>query len=34
LALKFRDAGFPNTAALLGGFDAWLESGYPVEAVS
>jgi rhodanese-related sulfurtransferase len=34
LALKFREAGFPNTMALLGGFDAWLAGGYPVEPVS
>jgi rhodanese-related sulfurtransferase len=34
LALKFRAEGFPNTAALLGGFDAWLEGGYSVESVA
>jgi rhodanese-related sulfurtransferase len=33
LALKFQQAGFANTFALLGGFDAWVEGGYPVEPV-
>ena len=34
MALKFQEAGFANTFALLGGFDAWLEGGYPVETIS
>jgi len=33
LALKFQAAGFANTFALLGGFEAWFENGYPVEPV-
>jgi len=33
LALKFHAAGFENTSALLGGFDAWMDAGYPVETV-
>ena len=33
MALKFQQAGFANTFALLGGFDAWVEGGYPVEPV-
>jgi len=33
LALKFQEAGFANTFALLGGFDAWHDGGFPVEPV-
>jgi membrane protein DedA with SNARE-associated domain/rhodanese-related sulfurtransferase len=34
LALKFHDAGFPNTSALVGGFEGWVAAGYPVEPVA
>jgi rhodanese-related sulfurtransferase len=31
-ALRFRKAGFQNAIALRGGFDAWSEAGFPLEA--
>ncbi|MGO9241801.1 MAG: VTT domain-containing protein [Bryobacteraceae bacterium] len=31
-ALRFRKAGFENAIALKGGFDAWLQAGFPMEA--
>lgn len=30
-ALRFRKAGFQNSIALRGGFDAWSEAGFPLE---
>ena len=32
-ALRFRKAGFENAIALRGGYDAWVEAGFPVEEV-
>jgi rhodanese-related sulfurtransferase len=33
-ALRFRKAGFQNAIAIQGGFDAWAEAGFPVEAAA
>ncbi len=31
MAQRLRELGFENSFALLGGFDAWREAGYPLE---
>ena len=33
MALRLRELGFRNAFALRGGFDAWQEAGFPLEAV-
>jgi len=32
VAQVFEDHGFREAHALIGGFDAWLEAGLPIEA--
>jgi len=32
VAQQLLDHGFKNVHPLYGGFDAWVEAGYPVEA--
>jgi rhodanese-related sulfurtransferase len=32
VAQKLLDHGFKNVHPLYGGFDAWVEAGYPVES--
>jgi len=31
VALKLMEAGWKNVHPLYGGFDAWVQAGYPVE---
>ncbi len=34
MARLLHDQGYDDVRPLLGGFDAWIEAGFPVEAVS
>jgi len=34
LARLLHEQGYSDVRPLLGGFDAWLESGYPVEGIA